>query len=88
LHAGLDIFRLVPSDELSANEIEAATQVRVTQFNPQMQEPFVWPATFAVARAYVDQLARGQGLRRMRLLPSGAISMRRSASPTRRDVRR
>jgi len=59
---GLDIFRLVPSDELSANEIEAATQVRVNQFNPQMQEPFVWPPSFAVARAYVDQLARGQGL--------------------------
>jgi len=27
-----------------------------------VQEPFEWPASFAVARAYVDQLARGASL--------------------------
>lgn len=59
---GLDIFRLTPSDRLSLNEIEAAKLVHVDQFNAQMQEPFVWPASFYVARAYVDQLTRGNGL--------------------------
>ena len=59
---GLDIFQLLPSDELSANEIEAAKLVHVPQFNAQMQEPFVWPASIHVVRSYVDQLVRGKGL--------------------------
>ena len=31
-------------------------------FNPTDQPKLVWPATFVVARAYLDQLERGQGL--------------------------
>jgi hypothetical protein len=59
---GLDVFRLTPSEHLSANEIEAANLVRMTEFNPQMQTRLTWPAHFAVARAYVDQLARGNAV--------------------------
>ncbi len=59
---GLDILRLVPSDLLSQNEIDAASLVHLDQFNAQVQEPFAWPASFSVARAYVDQLARGASL--------------------------
>ena len=55
---GLDILKLIPSDLLSQAEIDAATQVRFTEFNPQMQPQVEHPANFITARAYVDQLAR------------------------------
>jgi hypothetical protein len=59
---GLDVFALKPSEYLSQNEIDAARQVHVDVSNPSDQQRIVWPASFAVARAYLDQLARGQGL--------------------------
>ena len=49
------------------NEIEAAESARVAQLNPQHQEPFVWPPSFAVARSYVDQLVRNRGLATARI---------------------
>lgn len=63
---GLDVFRLTPSEHLSQNEIDAARLVRMDQFNPQLQTKFVWPASFVVARAYLDQLVRNDGLPRDR----------------------
>jgi LVIVD repeat-containing protein len=66
---GLDIFSLLPSEYLSKNEIEAARLVRFEQFNPQNQPRFVWPARFVVARAYLDQLLRADGLRRSWVAP-------------------
>src|SRR5690606_39822506 len=36
--------------------------VRFDEFNPQLQPRIEWPASFVVARAYVDQLERGRGL--------------------------
>ena len=59
---GLDIFELVPSEHLTRNEIEAAKLVRFDEFNPQLQPRIEWPASFVVARAYVDQLERSRGL--------------------------
>ena len=59
---GLDILELVPSDQLSANEIAAAKLVRMAEFNPQSQPRIVWPAAFPVVRSYLDQLVRGTGL--------------------------
>ena len=59
---GLDIFRLTPGEYLSHNEIEAATQVRVREFNAQQQPRLAWPATSTVARAYLDQLTRSKGI--------------------------
>ncbi|HEX9729911.1 MAG TPA: hypothetical protein VGA37_15550 [Gemmatimonadales bacterium] len=59
---GLDIFELVPSPLISANEIEAAKSVHIDYLNTQGQPRFTWPATFALARAYVDQLERSNGL--------------------------
>jgi hypothetical protein len=59
---GLDLLRLKPGPMLSKNEIEAAESARVEQYNPQHQEPFVWPPSFALARAYLDQLTRNKGL--------------------------
>ncbi len=59
---GLDILELVPSGFLSPNEIEAARTVRLDYLNVQSQPKFVWPPSFALARAYVDQLERSRGL--------------------------
>jgi hypothetical protein len=59
---GLDIYELVPSPLLSKNEIEAAKTVKMAYWNPQDQQKFVWPPTFVLARAYLDQLERSKGL--------------------------
>jgi hypothetical protein len=59
---GLDVLRLTPSAQLSQNEIDAANLVRWEQFNPQLQTRVTWPAHVSVAKAYLDQLARTDGL--------------------------
>jgi hypothetical protein len=59
---GLDVLELVPTAQLSANEIAAAKLVRMAEFNPQSQPRIVWPAAFPVVRSYLDQLVRGGGL--------------------------
>jgi hypothetical protein len=59
---GLDIFELTPSAFISQNEIDAARTVRFDYLNTQGQQQFVWPPSFALARAYVDQLERSSGL--------------------------
>ncbi|HEY9514866.1 MAG TPA: hypothetical protein VIQ74_04225, partial [Gemmatimonadaceae bacterium] len=59
---GLDIFELVPSAFISENEIDAAKSVHLEYLNTQGQPQFVWPASFSLARAYVDQLERSNGL--------------------------
>jgi LVIVD repeat len=64
---GLDILELTPSQHLSQNEIDAAKTVRLDYLNVQGQPQFVWPASFALARAYVDQLERSRGLSAARI---------------------
>ncbi|MDQ2665933.1 MAG: hypothetical protein M3Z05_07975 [Gemmatimonadota bacterium] len=64
---GLDIFELKPSAWLTQNEIDAAKLVHFDHLNVQDQPKLVWPASFVVARAYVDQLRRGNGLSAERL---------------------
>jgi hypothetical protein len=59
---GLDVFELAPSGFLSQNEIDAAKTVHFDYYNTQGQMQFVWPPSFALARAYVDQLERSRGL--------------------------
>jgi hypothetical protein len=59
---GLDVFALVPSPFLTQNEIDAAKSVHFDYLNTQGQPKLVWPPTFALARAYVDQLERSRGL--------------------------
>jgi hypothetical protein len=59
---GLDVLALKPSGLLSQNEIDAAKLVHFDYLNAQSQPKVTWPASFVVARAYVDQLARGGGL--------------------------
>src|SRR5205085_8759124 len=59
---GLDIFELTPSGLVSQNEIDAAKTVHLDYLNTQGQPKFVWPASFSLSRAYVDQLERSGGL--------------------------
>ena len=59
---GLDVFELTPSPALTQNELDAANSVHVDYQNVQDQQKIVWPATFALARAYLDQLERNNGL--------------------------
>jgi hypothetical protein len=70
---GIDIFRLKPSDYLSQNEIDAALLVRSTEVNTQRQTKAVWPAAIVVARAYVDQLVRSNGLPAARVTALKAV---------------
>src|SRR5437762_7005670 len=64
---GLDVFELAPSAFISQNEIDAAKTVHFDYYNTQDQQKFVWPPSFALARAYVDQLERSNGLSSSRI---------------------
>ena len=64
---GLDIFELTPSAFISQNEIDAAKTVVFEYLNAQGQPKLIWPPSFAMARAYVDQLERSNGLAAARL---------------------
>ncbi|HEX7019071.1 MAG TPA: hypothetical protein VF159_03615 [Gemmatimonadaceae bacterium] len=59
---GLDVFALTPSPYLSQNELDAAKTARLDYMNVQGQQHYSWPATFSLARAYVDQLSRDKEL--------------------------
>jgi hypothetical protein len=52
----------VPSGFISQNEIDAAKSVHLDYLNVQGQPKLVWPASFALSRAYLDQLERAKGL--------------------------
>ena len=71
IQRGVDVLELTPSQHLSQNEIDAATQVELGEFNPQNQNLFEWSPTPAVALSYVDQLSRRNSIR-----PAHATSVR------------
>jgi len=70
---GLDIYELVPNGLITENEIAAAKTVRMAYWNTQDQQKLVWAPSFALARAYLDQLARSNGL------PSDQIAAARTS---------
>ncbi|MEP6491782.1 MAG: hypothetical protein ABJF01_03840 [bacterium] len=59
---GLDVFELMPSGFISQNELDAAKTVHFDYLNAQGQPKLVWPASFSLSRAYLDQLSRNNGL--------------------------
>jgi hypothetical protein len=62
---GLDVFGLTPIPGLlTQNEIDAAKEVTSGRFNAQTQQSYVNEPSFAVGRAYTDQLARQGSLER------------------------
>ena len=83
---GLDVFELAPSPLISQNEIDAAKSVHLDYLNTQGQPKFIWPATFSLARAYVDQLERSRGLSATRLQSvRQSLTKAESASGTERS---
>jgi len=62
MRRGLDVLELTPSAFLSKNEIAAAKSIQLPELNVQGQPKYVWPASFSLARAYLDQLERTDGL--------------------------
>ena len=70
---GIDVFRLTPTEHLSQAEIDAAELIQIDQFNAQMQPLTIWPAVVPVARAYLDQLVRGNGILNDRVPDVGNI---------------
>ncbi len=85
---GLDVLELAPSGLISRNEIEAAKLVRLDYFNTQDQPKLTWPATFVVARAYVDQLERSNGLsaERLKAVRQELARAEKSQGQARRDA--
>ncbi|HJZ73730.1 MAG TPA: hypothetical protein VKE51_18440 [Vicinamibacterales bacterium] len=73
---GLDVYELLPSGLISENELAAARSVKMAYWNTQDQQKLVWAPSFALARAYLDQLARSNGL------ATEAISAARTALDT------
>jgi hypothetical protein len=59
---GFDTFGLLTSDLLSENELDAAREVRLEEFNAQHQQKIVWKPSFNVAGAYYDQAVRSGAL--------------------------
>ncbi|MGH7584269.1 MAG: LVIVD repeat-containing protein [Gemmatimonadales bacterium] len=85
---GLDVFELKPSAWISQNEIDAAKTVHLDYLNVQGQPEFVWPASFALARAYLDQLERDHGLGSARISTTrnALLSAERLDGPGRREA--
>jgi hypothetical protein len=59
---GTDVLKLVPTKDLTQNEIDAAAQIMLPELNVQDQPHIDYPMTFITAKAYLDQLARGSSL--------------------------
>ena len=95
---GIDVFRLVPSEHLSAAEIAAAELVRTDQVNVQHQQRIEWPDAVPVAQAYLDQMVRARRilddrardvdamLRRAERGQASAVELRQLASRLDADV--
>ena len=85
---GLDVAELTPSQYVSQNEIDAAKTVRLEYLNTQGQPKFVWPPSFALVKAYVDQLERGKCLSagRVAAVRQEITSAERSSGPARHDT--
>jgi hypothetical protein len=82
---GLDVMELTPTEHLTQNEIDAAKTVRMDYFNAQGQPRLVWPPSFALARAYADQLERNRCLSQARLSAvRSALSSAERAQPVQR----
>lgn len=85
---GLDIFELEPNPLLTRNEIDAAKTVKLDYLNAQGQPQFEWPTTFALAKAYVDQLDRDNGLSSGEIteLRSGIAAAEKASGNKRSDL--
>src|SRR5256714_10164698 len=85
---GPEVFELTPSGLISRNEIEAAKLVHLDYFNTPDQTKITWAPSFVLARAYVDQLERSNGLAAERLkgLRQSLDRAAKAKNDARRDV--
>jgi hypothetical protein len=85
---GLDVMQLTPSEHLTQNEIDAANTVRFDYLNAQGQPKISWPPSFAMARAFADQLERSRGLTAQRLsaVRDALAGAERATGAARRDA--
>jgi hypothetical protein len=83
---GLDIFKLVPNQYITQNEIDAANQVHFDELNVQNQPKITWPANYIVARAYLDQLARTNALAAPRVASLRAAIDQANPSPSPKEL--
>ena len=83
---GVDVFRLVPNQFITQNEIDAASQVHFDELNVQNQPKIVWPANFVVARAYIDQLNRSNALGPQEIASLNAAIVKVEGSPSDRKA--
>ena len=88
MQRGLDVFELTPSGAITQNEIDAAKSVEWNFLNVQDQPKIVWPATFALSRAYTDQLERWKGLSAAQVsaVRSGLSAAESASGAARRDA--
>ena len=63
LARGFDTFALLPSDQLSENEIGAAAEVIVDEFNSQHQTPITWDSELQRRRVVLRPGGTGRRLR-------------------------
>ena len=79
---GVDVFKLLPSKFITQHEIDAANLVHFDELNVQNQPKITWPSNFVVARAYLDQLARGSSLAPRRIESLNDLIAKAEASPS------
>jgi hypothetical protein len=78
---GLDIFELTPSAFISKNELDAAKSVHFDYLNVQGQQKFTFPASYSLARAYLDQLERTGGMAPERIAAARASLAQAEQAP-------
>ncbi len=88
MERGLDVFELTPTKFISQNEIDAAKTVKWEYLNAQGQPKIVWPPSFALARAFADQLERNNCLSGARLaaVRTALSTAERASGTARRDA--
>ena len=84
---GVDVLKLVPNQFITQNEIDAANQVHFDELNVQDQPKIEWPSNLIVAKAYVDQLARGKSLTPQRVEAIKAAITKAEGSPDKKAVK-
>ena len=83
---GVDVFKLVPNQFITQNEIDAAGQVHFDELNVQNQPKITWPENFIVARAYLDQLGRSNALAAARVASLRAAIDQADTSHSQKDL--
>ena len=84
---GLDVFDLIPTEQLTQNEIDAAKTVWVGELNVQNQQRIVWPNKLVVAKAYLDQLERSKGLSAGRIAEVRQAIAKAETSKKKKDLK-